>query len=58
MSHFTLDEAVAFAMEIGAEQTYFTHISHRLGLHDQVSALLPPGIYLGYDGLKLDIAIQ
>src|SRR6202012_849554 len=37
ISHFTLDEALAFAAEIGAEKTYFTHISHRLGTHEAIS---------------------
>jgi phosphoribosyl 1,2-cyclic phosphate phosphodiesterase len=55
ISHFTLDEAVAFAKEIGAETTYFTHISHRLGKHADVSAELPEGIELAYDGLKLEM---
>jgi len=55
ISHFTLDEAVAFAQRVGAEQTYFTHISHRLGLHDEVERELPSGISLAYDGLVLTI---
>lgn len=53
ISHFTFDEAIAFAEEVGAEKTYFTHISHRLGKHAEVSKLLPPGIELAYDGLKI-----
>jgi phosphoribosyl 1,2-cyclic phosphate phosphodiesterase len=55
ISHFTLDEAIAFAEEMGAEKTYFTHISHRLGKHQTVSAMLPPHIELAYDGLKLSV---
>ena len=55
ISHFTLDEAIAFAELIGAEETYFTHISHRLGLHDEVSSSLPKGIKLTYDGLSINI---
>ncbi|GAB2976208.1 MBL fold metallo-hydrolase [Mucilaginibacter puniceus] len=55
ISHFTLEEAIAFAQEIGAERTYFTHISHRLGRHEDISKDLPLGIELAYDGLKLDI---
>ncbi|QXV65138.1 MBL fold metallo-hydrolase [Mucilaginibacter sp. 21P] len=55
ISHFTLDEAIAFAKEIGAEKTYFTHISHRLGKHADVNPLLPAGIELAYDGLKIEI---
>jgi phosphoribosyl 1,2-cyclic phosphate phosphodiesterase len=55
ISHFTLDEAIDFAREIGAETTYFTHISHRLGKHADITAELPPGIELAYDGLTLSI---
>ncbi len=53
ISHFTLAEAIALAKEVGAESTYFTHISHQLGLHDEVQAELPEGMFLAYDGLKL-----
>lgn len=55
ISHFTFDEAVAFAEEMGAGTTYFTHISHRLGRHAGVSKQLPPNIKLAYDGLKLEL---
>ncbi|WP_246230478.1 MBL fold metallo-hydrolase, partial [Mucilaginibacter humi] len=55
ISHFTLDEAIAFAQEIDAETTYFTHISHRLGKHADVMAELPAGIKLAYDGLTVSI---
>jgi phosphoribosyl 1,2-cyclic phosphate phosphodiesterase len=53
ISHFTFDEAIAFAKMIGAEKTYFTHISHRLGRHADISKTLPAGIELAYDGLKI-----
>jgi len=55
ISHFTLDEAIGFAQEIGAETTYFTHISHRLGKHADIEAELPAGIKLAYDGLQMEI---
>ena len=55
IAHFTLDEAISFAQQIGAEKTYLTHISHRLGFHSDVSQQLPTGIFLAYDGLKLSI---
>lgn len=55
ISHFTFQEAIAFAEKIGAEMTYFTHISHRLGKFQDVSAELPANIKLAYDGLQLDI---
>ncbi len=55
ISHFTLDEAVDLAKEIDAENTYFTHISHKLGRHNDINQELPPGIQLAYDGLKLEL---
>ncbi|AQG82278.1 MBL fold metallo-hydrolase [Spirosoma montaniterrae] len=53
ISHFTFDQAVALAERIGAHRTYFTHISHKLGLHRDVERELPPHIRLGYDGLQI-----
>lgn len=55
ISHFTLEQAIEQAKRIGAKKTYFTHISHRLGLHAEVEKELPEGMYLGYDGLKLHV---
>jgi phosphoribosyl 1,2-cyclic phosphate phosphodiesterase len=55
ISHFTLDEALEFAAEIGAERTYLTHISHKLGLHFDVAQILPAGVFMAYDGLELDL---
>ena len=55
ISHFTFQEAIDLAQELEVEQTYFTHISHQLGLHEQVSEELPSGIFLAYDGLQLII---
>lgn len=53
ISHFTFQEAIDLAQELNVEQAYFTHISHQLGLHEQVSEELPSNIFLAYDGLKL-----
>lgn len=53
ISHFTLDEAIAVAREINAEQTYFTHISHQLGLHHDIESCLTGNMRLAYDGLQL-----
>jgi phosphoribosyl 1,2-cyclic phosphate phosphodiesterase len=52
ISHFTLNEAVAMAEELGADTTYFTHISHKLGLHMEVEKELPMHIRLAFDGLS------
>ncbi len=55
ISHFTFDEAIAFANRAGAELTYFTHMSHNLGLHEEIEKELPPHIRLAYDGLTINI---
>lgn len=55
ISHFTLQEAIEVAQECGAKQTYFTHISHQLGLHAEIDPQLPAGINLAYDRLSIEI---
>ena len=55
ISHFTLPEAMEIAEEIGAEQTYFTHMGHRMGKHAEVSKMLPAHMAFAYDGLQLTI---
>lgn len=55
ISHFNLAEAIEIAEEIKAEQTYFTHISHQLGMHDEVERELPKNIHLAYDGLQVNL---
>lgn len=55
IAHFTLSEAIEIAHKVGAKDTYFTHISHQMGLHDEVNLTLPKGMYLSYDGLKVPI---
>ena len=54
-SHFNLEEALALVEELQPEQTYFTHISHLLGFHEEVSKLLPNNVKLAYDGLQIEI---
>ena len=55
ISHYSLEQAIEVAQEIGAEQTYFIHMSHQMGLHEEVDAQLPEGMNLSYDGLVLEI---
>lgn len=55
-SHFTAQEAIALAQELKAEKTYFTHISHHLGLHEAVEKnKLPETMRLAYDGLQVEL---
>jgi phosphoribosyl 1,2-cyclic phosphate phosphodiesterase len=55
LSHFTLQEAIDLSVELQVPTTYFTHISHQLGLHEEVSKELPAGMFLAYDGLVLHV---
>jgi phosphoribosyl 1,2-cyclic phosphate phosphodiesterase len=52
ISHFSLREAIDLIREISPRKAYITHISHQMGLHEEVSATLPPEIMLAYDGLS------
>lgn len=53
-THFNVEEAVDVALEIGAERTYLTHISH-LASHAELEERLPPGIMPAYDGLVIEV---
>ncbi len=55
ISHFTLAQAIELVEELKPEKAYFTHFSHRLGKHADVSLELPEGIELAYDGLKVEV---
>ncbi len=52
-AHMNLEEALTLAEEMGAKRTVFTHLSHRIGLHSDLEVKLPPGVELGYDGMRL-----
>jgi len=55
ISHFNLEEALALVEELQPKHTYFTHISHKLGQHAEVSEQLPDHVSLAHDGLVLDL---
>jgi len=55
ISHFTLDEAIELALELEAEQVFFTHISHQLGKHEEINKKLPQHIRLAFDGLQINV---
>lgn len=54
-THFNLQEALAFVEEIQPKKAYFTHISHKLGFHKEISKLLPDNVFLAFDGLKISL---
>jgi phosphoribosyl 1,2-cyclic phosphate phosphodiesterase len=55
ISHFTLDEALEVIDELKPDKAYLIHISHQLGLHDEIEKELPENVFCSYDGLKLEL---
>ncbi len=53
-THFTIEEAVRAADELGAEQTYLTHLTHRV-THEQLLRELPPHVRPAHDGLVVEV---
>lgn len=55
ISHFNLDQALALLEELQPKRALLTHISHYMGLHDDVNKSLPQNIKLAYDGQKITL---
>jgi phosphoribosyl 1,2-cyclic phosphate phosphodiesterase len=53
-THFTIDEAVRAADELGAQQTFLTHLTHRV-THEQLLRELPPHVRPAHDGLVVEV---
>lgn len=54
ITHLSIDQAVDIAQRLGAKQTYFTHCACQLD-YRKVNPSLPPGIEVGYDGLRIEL---
>jgi phosphoribosyl 1,2-cyclic phosphate phosphodiesterase len=53
-THLHLDAALAEAARIGAARTWLTHLGHEMP-HARISATLPEGVALAFDGLVLEL---
>lgn len=51
-THFTVDQAVGVAEQVGADRTWFVHMNHELA-HAETNERLPSGMRLAHDGLTL-----
>lgn len=54
-SHMNFDEAVALALKVGARQTFLTHMSHEMGLFEDIAEKLPATVFPAYDGLVISV---
>lgn len=54
-SHLSLSEALKIIDELKPERTYITHISHKLGFHNEVEKSLPKNVFLAYDELVIEL---
>ncbi|HUR30272.1 MAG TPA: MBL fold metallo-hydrolase [Saprospiraceae bacterium] len=54
-THLNIEEAIVLVKELKPAKCFLTHISHDTGLHAEINEILPEGIQLGYDGLKIRI---
>ncbi len=55
VSHFNLEQAIEQIQKIKPGRAILTHISHQLGLYEEVNASLPTGIELGYDMMSFEL---
>ncbi len=53
-THFGLEEALAVVEDLAPQRTLLTHVSHDFD-YETLSAELPAGVELAYDGLSLDL---
>lgn len=54
-SHQTVLEALRIVNYLKPRATYFTHLMHHIGLHAKIEKVLPENVFLGYDGLEIEI---
>lgn len=54
-THFNLEQALDLIHILKPKKSYLTHISHRLGFHDEVDKELPENVFIAYDRLEIFI---
>ena len=52
-SHQLVDDAILFGRQVGAKKVIFTHVTHKIGFHDEANNRLPEGFSFGYDGQEI-----
>ncbi len=54
-THYTVEQALEVVDRIKPRQTFFTHMSHDMGLHAEANKRFPAGVQLAYDGLVIEV---
>lgn len=54
-THINVEQSLAYAGRIAAKSTYLIHMTHELE-YEALSALMPAGVFVAYDGLRLDFS--
>lgn len=54
-SHLSLSEALDLIRKINPGKAYLTHISHEMGKYEETKKILPENVFLGYDGLEINL---
>jgi len=54
ISHFSLPEALDVVEKVGAPRNFLTHLSHQIGTHKELEAILPLNVKPAYDTLELE----
>lgn len=55
ISHQTLQQALEVVNIIRPKRAFFTHMSHEMGLHEEIQRELPPHVMFAYDGQELTL---
>ena len=53
-THFSIPEAIEVARQLRPARTLLTHLTHEVD-HAAISAELPPGVELAYDGQVIEL---
>lgn len=54
-THMNLHDCMSVINEVKPKRAYLTHLSHDMGLHAEVSRMLPEGVTIATDGLSIDL---
>lgn len=55
ISHYSLEQALQIIRQLSPKRAYLTHLSHQMGLHEEIQKEIPPNVVLAYDGLTVDL---